>query len=136
MFIGAQSDAVARGDFLMEPRMPQYQDFIDYAEGVTLRDADLQRKVLQMLAVSSELRQQMTVLKRDLYLINSQIPDFECEAAFNEELRLVAQSWIKMSLSRQFSFPKFLDAKEFFAVVSILIAAGLVLVFFLLNAKV
>jgi hypothetical protein len=119
----------------MNRELPEQKDFIDYAEGRACRTNEVQRQVLQMLATSPELRKQVAELKKDIYLVNAQIPEFEADPAFAQELRGVAEAWLRLSLSRRFAFPKFLKAKEFFALVALIVAGIVLLVFLLLSAQ-
>lgn len=104
---------------------------MDYAESGLLPDPEVQRRVLQILAASPELREQMNQLKKDLYLVNAQIPEFEADEALSQGLRTLAEAWFQRSLRKRFAFAHFLNTKEFFGFMSLLIFLALVVSFFL-----
>ncbi|MGZ3739229.1 MAG: hypothetical protein ACXVB9_07640, partial [Bdellovibrionota bacterium] len=89
------------------------------------QDADIQKRILQMLASSQVLREHMSEIKRDLYLAGSQIPDYAPDAAFGAELMRLTQTWIRTVYNRKFALRNFYRSREFFGI--LLAVTGLVL---------
>lgn len=118
-------------------RLPDRKDLLDYAEGTALQDTQVQRSILNLLASSSLIREQLVELKRDLYLVSSQVPDYVPEAQFGAELSKLAQTWLQLVYNRKFSLKNFYRSREFFGL--ILFVAGvlaLLLVFLGIKAMV
>lgn len=95
-------------------KLPNRQDFLDYAEGVSGQDQQLQKQILSLLASSSLMREQLAEVKKDLYMVDMQIPDYMPSATFGAEITRLTQAWMKLSYSRQFSFKNFYRSHEFF----------------------
>lgn len=106
-------------------KLPGRDELLDYVENATGQDADAQKRVLQLLASSQVLREQMAEVKRDLYLVGTQIPDYSPDASFGAELMRLTQTWIRTLYERKFSLKQFHRSKEFFGL--ILALAGLAL---------
>lgn len=94
-------------------KLPDRKDFLDYADGARGIDAETQRRILQMLASSSILREQMAELKRDLYMVGAQVPEYAPSAAFGAEITKLAQSWVRLVYTRKFSLQHFHRSREF-----------------------
>ncbi|HEY8280662.1 MAG TPA: hypothetical protein VIH99_13620 [Bdellovibrionota bacterium] len=98
-------------------RLPDRDDILDYVENAAGQDAEVQKRILHMLASSQILREHLSELKRDLYLVGSQIPDYAPEAAFGAELMRLSQLWLHASYKRKFSLREFYRSQEFFGLV-------------------
>lgn len=115
---------MGRGGFL---KLPDRKDFLDYAEGASLQDTQMQRQILNLLASSSVMREQLVELKKDLYLVSSQVPDYVPEAQFGAEVAKLAQTWLQVVYNRKFSMKNFHRSREFFGIISFVVGATLVL---------
>ena len=102
-------------------RLPDREELLDYVENTSGQDAEVQRRILQLLASSPVMREHMAEIKRDLYIVGSQIPDYSPDAAFGAEIMRLTQTWIRTAYNRQFSVKNFHRSREFFG---ILIAVG------------
>jgi hypothetical protein len=107
-------------------RLPGRDELLDYVEGAGGQDAEVQKRVLQLLASSQILREQMAEVKRDLYLVGSQIPDYSPDAAFGAEIMRLTQTWIRTVYERKFSLRHFHRSKEFFGLILTLIGIALI----------
>jgi hypothetical protein len=114
-------------------KLPERQDFLDYAEGALMQDAKVQRQILGLMASSPMIREQVLELKKDLYLISAQIPDYNPEAQFGAEVAKLAQSWMQILYRRKFSLQNFYRSREFFGVILLLAATLLLLLAMLGN---
>lgn len=116
-------------------KLPDRQDFLDYAEGAHDQDKEVQKRILSVLASSSIMREQLAELKKDLYLVSTQIPDYPMSANFAAEVSKLAQSWIKLSYERKYSLKQFYRSKEFFYLM-VLVASALLFVISLIGISV
>lgn len=108
-------------------KLPERQDFLDYAEGALLQDARVQRQILNLMASSPVIREQVVELKKDLYLISAQVPDYHPEAQFGADVAKLAQSWMQILYQRKFSLRNFYRSREFFGIILLLAGALLLL---------
>ncbi len=99
-------------------KLPDRKDFLDYADDARGIDAETQRRILQMLASSALLREQMAELKRDLYVVSAQVPDYAPAPSFGAELTRLAEAWVKLAYARKFSLKHFYRAREFFFLIA------------------
>lgn len=106
-------------------RLPDRDDLIDYVEHASGQDAEVQKRILHLLASSQIMREQVAELKRDLYKISVQIPDYAPDAAFGAEIMRLSQSWLQVVYARKFSLKNFYRSREFFGI--ILTLAGIAL---------
>ena len=106
-------------------RLPDRQELLDYVESAAGQDAEVQKRILHMLASSQVLREHLAELKRDLYIVNSQVPDYVPDAKLGAELVRLSQTWLQSLYSRRFSLRNFYRSKEFFGL--LLALSGLVL---------
>jgi hypothetical protein len=106
-------------------KLPGRDDLLDYVENAAGQDAEAQKSVLQLLASSKILREQMAEVKRDLYLVGAQIPDYTPDAAFGAEIMRLSQTWIRAVYERKFSLKQFYRSQEFMGL--LLALAGLLL---------
>lgn len=112
-------------------KLPERKDFLDYAEGASLQDAATQKQILNLLASSSVMREQLVELKKDLYLVSAQIPDYVPEAQFGAEVSKLAQTWLELIYRRKFSLSNFHRSREFFGLMALLAGSILILLYFL-----
>ncbi len=108
-------------------RLPDRDDLLDYVEGAAGQDKEVQRRILHLLASSAVMRESVAELKRDLYLVSSQIPDYAPDAATGAELMRLSQSWIQLVYERKFSLRNFHRSREFFALMLALGGVALLL---------
>jgi len=95
-------------------RMPDRNDLIDYVEDTAGQDREVQRRILHMLASSQVMREHMAELKRDLYLISAQVPDYAPDASTGAELLRLSQTWVQLVYERKFSIRHFYRSREFY----------------------
>lgn len=107
-------------------KLPEPQDFLDYVEGASPADPLAQARVLQLLASSSQLRERCAEWKRDLYLVEVQIPEYRVSPQFGADLTKLAGNWLKVSLARKYSWQAFTKTREFLFVLTF-IGASLLL---------
>ncbi len=108
-------------------KLPERKDLLDYAEG-TRQEAAVQKQILHLLASSSIMREQLTELKKDLYLVSTQVPEYQPDVAFASELGKLSQAWLKLVYERKFSFKKFHRSSEFYHLMLVMVGAALLLV--------
>lgn len=101
-------------------RMPDRNDLLDYVENAAGQDKEVQKRILHMLASSPVMRESLAELKRDLYLVSSQIPDYAPDASTGAELMRLSQTWIQLVYERKFSLRHFHRSREFFTLMVIL----------------
>lgn len=101
-------------------RMPDRNDLLDYVENAAGQDKEVQKRILHMLASSPVMRESLAELKRDLYLVSSQIPDYAPDASTGAELMRLSQTWIQLVYERKFSLRHFHRSREFFTLMLIL----------------
>lgn len=102
-------------------RLPERQDFLDYAEGAS-QSAEMQKQILKLLASSPIIREQVAGLKQDLYLVSCQIPDYAPRVDFGADLSKLAQTWTKLVYNRKFSLSRFHRSREFFGLLLLLVS--------------
>lgn len=112
-------------------KLPERQDFLDYAEGTPGQNSDTQRRIMNLLASSPVMREQLAELKRDLYYVSAQIPEYQPDAPFGAELARLSQNWVQLQYSRKFSIKNFYRSAEFFGLLSLVAAALILLLVFL-----
>lgn len=115
-------------------RLPDRKDILDYVEGAAGQDAQVQKQILNLLASSPLMREQMIELKKDLYLVSAQVPDYLPDARFGAEVSKLAQAWLQLSYNRKFSMKNFHRSREFFGLIG-LVAGGLLLLLALLGMQ-
>ena len=108
-------------------KLPERQDFLDYVEGVQTQDVLIQRQILGLLASSSVIREQLSELKKDLYLVSSQVPDYHPDVNFAAEVGKLSQTWLQAVYNRKFSLKNFHRSREFFGLMALLLGAVLLL---------
>lgn len=108
-------------------RMPDRNDLLDYVEDTAGQDKEVQRRILHLLASSQVMREHMAELKRDLYLVHSQVPEYTPDAATGAELMRLSQTWIQLVYERKFSLRNFHRSKEFFSLMLVLGGATLLI---------
>ena len=109
-------------------RLPDRNDLLDYVEHTAGQDAEAQKRVLRLLASSQVLRESLAELKRDLYLVGSQVPDYAPPATFGPELARLSEAWLKMAYARKFSLHRFYRSREFFGLALALVGLALLLI--------
>ena len=112
-------------------KLPDRQDILDYVEGANGQDVQVQRQILSMLASSPMMREQLTELKKDLYLVSTQVPDYVPHPQFAAEVAKLAQTWTQVAYNRKFSMKNFHRSREFFGLMAFLAGAFLLLLAFL-----
>lgn len=111
-------------------RLPERKDFLRYAENDTELSPEVQKAVLILLASSSTVRKEVAELKRDLYLVDVQVPDFLPTVEMGVELAKLSDTWVSLLYQRQFSLRNFYRSREFF---HLLLMVGGVLALLLLG---
>ena len=101
-------------------RLPDREDLLDYVENTAGQDKEVQKRILHLLASSPVMRESVAELKRDLYLVGSQVPDYAPDAAAGAELMRLSQAWIQVVYERKFSLRHFHRSREFFALMLVL----------------
>jgi hypothetical protein len=94
-------------------KLPDRQEFLDYAEGVAGQDSEAQRQIMNLLASSPLVREQLAELKRDLYHVAAQVPDYRPDAAFGAEVAKLCQNWSQLSVNRSLNAKNFTASREF-----------------------
>ena len=102
-------------------RIPDREELLDYMENVSGQDSEVQKRILHMLASSQVLRESMAEIKRDLYLVGSQIPDYTPDATFGAEIMRLTQAWLNSVYARKFSLKTFHRSREFFGFILALV---------------
>lgn len=115
-------------------RLPERKDILDYVEGAAGQDSDVQKQILNLLASSSVMREQLVELKKDLYLVSAQVPDYTPDAQFGADVAKLTQAWLQLSYNRKFSMKNFHRSREFFGLMALL-AGGLLLLLALIGAQ-
>ena len=115
-------------------RFPERKDILDYVEGAAGQDSEVQRQILNLLASSSVMREQLVELKKDLYLVSAQVPDYAPDAAFGAEVAKLTQTWLQVSYNRKFSVKNFHRSREFFGVLAV-VAGGLLLLLAMIGTQ-
>ena len=95
-------------------RLPDRRELLDYVEGVPGQDAQVQKNILQLLASSRIMREQLVELKRDLYMVSTQIPEYMPSPTIAAEVTKLAQAWIQVLYNRKFALRNFYRTQEFF----------------------
>jgi len=108
-------------------KLPDRKDFLDYAEGAIGQDTLVQRQILSLLASSPIIREQLAEIKKDLYLVSAQIPDYSPDVNFGAEVGKLSQTWIQAVYNRKFSLKNFHRSREFFGLMALLVGAVLLL---------
>lgn len=94
-------------------KLPERKDILDYAEGA-IQEKAVQKQILHLLASSSVMREQLAELKKDLYVVGTQVPEYQPDVAFASELAKLSQAWLRLAFERKFSAKKFYRSKEFY----------------------
>lgn len=108
-------------------KFPGRKDVLDYVEGAANQDAQVQKQILHLLASSPLLREQLVELKKDLYLVSSQVPDYLPESAFGAEVAKLTQTWLQIVYGRKFAMKNFYRSREFFGLMAFVGGALLLL---------
>ena len=97
-------------------RFPDREDILQYVEGAQHVEGPVQKQIFQLMASNAVLREQIAELRKDLYEVETQIPDFSYTETFDKDLRGLAQTWLKLSYDRKNSFQLFYKNWEFWKV--------------------
>ncbi len=103
--------------------LPDRNDFLDYVEGAALKNADVQKNILLLLAGSQVYREQCAELRRDLYQIEVKVPEYSITEVMAADLANLAKDWVKLEAARRTSFRSFTKTREFLTLVIVLGAA-------------
>ena len=95
-------------------RLPDRFEILDYAENAAGQDANTQKRILQLLASSQILREHLAEVKRDLYMVGTQVPEYTPDAMFAAEVSKLSQTWFRTLYERRFSLRSFYRSREFY----------------------
>ena len=112
-------------------KLPERREFLFYAEGDRSQNEEAQRQILNLLASSQIIRQQLVEVKKDLYTVSVQVPDYHPTAQFGAELARLSETWAKVAYDRKFSLKNFYRSREFFSLMIFVAAMILMLLYFL-----
>ncbi len=111
-------------------KLPERKDFLYYVESDPEQSSGAQQSILALISSSAVVRQQIVEVKKDLYLVSVQVPEYEPTAHFGMELARLSDSWAKISYNRKFSVRHFYRSREFFGLILTVAAMlGLLLYF-------
>ena len=99
----------------MAATMLDPSEIIRFAEGLSDLEPDLEAEILTQVASSPDLRTRIALLRRDLYLVECQIPDYQMATEYLLELNKLAEIWVRMRMERKLKLQKFLFGREFAA---------------------
>ena len=88
-------------------------ELIRFAEGGTDIDPELQEFLVRQLASSSELREELGTLRKDLYLVSCQIPEYAISSDFEMELQKLSELCVQRQTNKRYRLVNFLMGKEF-----------------------
>jgi len=108
-------------------KLPEQDDFLRYAEGIPAKNPQVEKQIQKILASNTEARQRLTELRKDLYHIESQIPQYVMPPEFGVELTKIAQTWLQVRMRKETSFRNFRWEKELIFILSLLGAILLVI---------
>ena len=104
--------------------MLEPHEIVRFAEGLSDLEPDIEAEILTQVVSSPDLRKRIAALRRDLYLVECQIPDYQMAPEYLIELNKLAEIWVRMRMERKLKLQKFLFGREFAALG--LLLAGLV----------
>lgn len=93
---------------MLEPKQ-----LIRFAEGGIDLESDQEEIILKQVATNGELRKQLAEIRRDLYLVDCQIPEYNLNPEYIIELNKLGQAWLKLRIDQQLRGYKFLFSREF-----------------------
>ena len=73
--------------------MLEAREILRFAEGISDLDADREEQLLSQVASSPELRRKIAELRRDLYLVECQIPEYRPSAELLIEAEKLSRLW-------------------------------------------
>lgn len=108
-------------------KLPSRSELMSYAEDCPIDRKDARLQIIQLMGQSPQFREKMAELKKDLYLIEAHIPDFEPTTDLAKDLGELARAWMAMKWRRNLGPGKFIQTKEFAGLATLLLLAGAVL---------
>lgn len=96
-------------------RMLEPTEILRFAEGCADFAPDVEKEILAQIASSPDLRRRVAELRRDLYLVECQIPEYEIAPEFLLEVNKLAEVWLGMRLKRGPRASRPLLGRAFFA---------------------
>ncbi|MCO5141470.1 MAG: hypothetical protein M9962_00090 [Oligoflexia bacterium] len=113
-------------------KLPSREDMMEFVEGDAGLNAHMHRQILDLIASSKVVREQVTELKQDLYWVDSQVPDYLPGVSLGLEITRLTKSWGASEYKRSFSLKDYYRAKEF-TYLMLFLFGGVLMLFILVN---
>ena len=81
---------------MLEPR-----EILRFAEGISDLNPDREEQLLSQVASSPDLRQKIAELRRDLYLVECQIPEYEPSVELLLEAEKLSRVWSNRVMGKE-----------------------------------
>ncbi len=101
-------------------------DLIRFAENASELSLDAHRSIMEKVAGDPELRKKVAQVRKDLYLVETQIPEYSISTEFHGDLKNLAELWLKSRFEKRLKMRKFLFGKEFLTFAAVMIGILLV----------
>lgn len=111
---------------MIKTRELDEQDLIRFAENVGELSPENHRKIMEQVVSNPHLRKRVARIRKDLYLVDSQIPEYSISAEFHTDLKNLAELWLRNRFERRLRMSRFLFGKEFLYFASVLIVVLLI----------
>lgn len=95
----------------MELEFPSQEDLIRYAEGIPSEPA-LEKQIKKILASNSLVRSEIAEIKKELYRLECQLPQYNLSPEFGAELAKMSEAWCSLRARQKLSFKNFWGEKE------------------------
>lgn len=98
------------------------QELIRFAENASELNAEEHKRIMDQVVANPDLRKRVAIIRKDLYLVASQIPEYNLSREFHGELKSLAELWLRSRFEKRLRMRKFLFGKEFVFFAAVLIA--------------
>ncbi len=89
------------------------QELICFVENATELDPDAHKRIMEQVAANPDLRERVARIRKELYIVDSQIPEYDISREFHEELKSLAELWLRSKLKQKLRMRRVLFGKEF-----------------------
>lgn len=94
------------------------KDFWDYVDG---KAGDFKNQIALLLASDPQVRKKISELKRDFFLIDSQIPTIEMSKELSYEIAGTCHKWLNLHYKKSLPITSLLKSKKTLSIAAFLI---------------
>lgn len=110
------------------------QHLVFFAENLGDLPTETHKKILNSVASNREVREVIESIRQDLYLIESQIPEYSLHSEFRADLKNLAMLWMQKQIRQKLTLRRFFLGREFLFFAGVMLT-GFLFVMFLMSIR-